>query len=125
VSGDETGKPVTACHFPSGASKLDKTGHRLPSFVSAIRRARPLTSFEKMISLIRNTRTATGLTVTSLLHSEKHETAVRVSGSVFKGMNIRYLDFQGDWDYSICQRNADPPQSGYPEVKSCFPLTPD
>jgi hypothetical protein len=102
---DEIRKPVTVCHFPPGTSKWNKIEHRLFSFVSINWRARPLTSFETMINLIRGTRTSTGLTVKSFLDSQKYETGIKVSDSDFKSINIRYHDFQGDWNYTIYPRN--------------------
>ncbi|MDR2611398.1 MAG: hypothetical protein LBG06_00635 [Deltaproteobacteria bacterium] len=43
----------------------------------------------------------------SFLDSQKYETGVKVSDSDFKSMNIRYHDYQGDWNYTINPRNID------------------
>ena len=46
---DETGLPITVCHFPPGTSKWNQIEHRLFSHISMNWRGRPLTSHEVVV----------------------------------------------------------------------------
>jgi len=62
---------VTVCHYPRGASKWNPVEHRLFSQVSRNWAGEPLRSPERMLSLLRGTRTQSGLTVTAEWTNQK------------------------------------------------------
>ena len=60
---DETGIAIEVHHLSPGTSKWNKIEHRLFSFISQNRRAKPLVSYQVIIDLISATTTSTGLEV--------------------------------------------------------------
>ena len=60
---DEAELEIAACHFPPGASKRGKIGHRLLSFVGRDRRGKPLVGHEAIVDLVAATTTEAGLKV--------------------------------------------------------------
>jgi len=64
---DETGLRVRVSHFPPGTSKWNKIEHRLFCHITQNWRGKPLRTFETVVELIGNTRTATGLRVKAKL----------------------------------------------------------
>jgi hypothetical protein len=61
------GITAMVAHYPTGASKWNPIEHRLFSEISKHWAAEPLVSYQKMLNLIRTTKTETGLTVTACL----------------------------------------------------------
>jgi hypothetical protein len=98
---NELGIPVSVCHFPPGTSKWNKIEHRLFSFITRNWRARPLTDYETIINLIRNTKTDTGLIVKCQLDKTTYETGLKVGKKQFASINLKRNEFQGDWNYKI------------------------
>ncbi|MGH9962239.1 MAG: ISAzo13 family transposase, partial [Pyrinomonadaceae bacterium] len=75
---DETGLPISVCHFPPGTSKWNKIKHRLFSFISSNWRGEPLRDYETVVKLIAKTTTAKGLKVTCRLDRRKYPTGRKV-----------------------------------------------
>ena len=71
---NDTGLPISVCHFPPGTSKWNKIEHRLFSFISSNWRGEPLRDYETVVHLIAKTTTAKGLTVTCRLDRRKYPT---------------------------------------------------
>ena len=98
---DETGLPLSVCHFPPGTSKWNKIEHRLFSFISSNWRGEPLRDYETVVHLIAKTTTAKGLKVTCRLDRRKYPTGRKVTKEEMKGINLRPHRFHGEWNYVI------------------------
>ena len=98
---NEIGIPITVCHFPPGTSKWNKVEHRLFSFISRNWRAKPLTDYGTVVSLIRATKTQTGLSVKSNLDRTEYRIGEKIDNLSFNNINIQRGKFQGDWNYTI------------------------
>ena len=98
---DETGLPITVCHFPPGTSKWNKVEHRLFSFISSNWRGSPLRDYETIVHLIAKTTTAKGLTVTCRLDRRKYPTGRKVTSEDMKRLNLHPDRFHGEWNYVI------------------------
>ena len=101
---DETGLRIAVCHFPPGTSKWNKIEHRLFSFITQNWRAKPLTSFQVIVSLIAATKTATGLKVHSELDTGIYQAGIKVSDEDVAQINLKPDKFHGDWNYEIRPR---------------------
>jgi len=60
---NDSGLKIHVSHFPQGNSKWNKIEHRISAYISKNWRAKPLTSFLVIISLIGATTTTKGLKV--------------------------------------------------------------
>jgi transposase len=98
---DETGLPISVCHFPPGTSKWNKIEHRLFSFISSNWRGEPLRDYETVVQLIAKTTTAKGLTVTCRLDRRKYPTGRHVTPEEMKRLNLQPHKFHGEWNYII------------------------
>jgi len=98
---DETGLPISVCHFPPGTSKWNKIEHRLFSFISSNWRGEPLRDYETVVQLIAKTTTARGLTVTCRLDRRKYPTGRKVTPQQMKCVNLQPNKFHGEWNYVI------------------------
>jgi hypothetical protein len=98
---DETGLPVSVCHFPPGTSKWNKVEHRLFSFISSNWRGEPLRDYETIVNLIAKTTTAKGLTVTCRLDRRKYPTGRKVTNLEMKRINLERNKFHGEWNYVV------------------------
>jgi Rhodopirellula transposase DDE domain len=98
---DETGLPISVCHFPPGTSKWNKIEHRLFSFISSNWRGEPLRDYETVVHLIAKTTTAKGLKVTCRLDRRKYPTGRKVSKEEMKAINLQPDRFHGEWNYVI------------------------
>jgi hypothetical protein len=98
---NEIGIPVSVCHFPPGTSKWNRVEHRLFSFISRNWRAKPLIDYETMVSLIRATKTQTGLSVKCTLDKKDYPIGLKIDNALFNKINIEKDLFQGDWNYTI------------------------
>ena len=101
---DETGVPLTVCHFPPGTSKWNKIEHRLFSFISSNWRGEPLRDYETVVNLIARTTTAKGLTVTCRLDRHKYATGRKVTKDEMKRISLHPDRFHGEWNYVIRPR---------------------
>jgi transposase len=97
----DTGLSVTVCHLPPGTSKWNKIEHRLFSQITLNWRGRPLRSHQVIIELIRNTTTATGLTVQCVLDTGQYPTGLRYTKKDVDTLPMTRHDFHGEWNYTI------------------------
>jgi hypothetical protein len=97
----EIGLDIVVSHFPPGTSKWNKIEHRLFSFISRNWRAKPLVSYQTIVSLIAATTTSTGLTVHCELDHNRYPKGIAVSDAEMATINIARADFHGDWNYTI------------------------
>jgi hypothetical protein len=98
---DETGLPISVCHFPPGTSKWNKIEHRLFSFISSNWRGEPLRDYETVVHLIAKTTTVKGLKVTCRLDRRKYPTGRKVSKEEMKAIDLQPDRFHGEWNYVI------------------------
>ncbi len=101
---DHTGLAIRVCHFPPGTSKWNKIEHRMWSRVTENWRGRPLLSREVIVNLIANTTTQTGLCVEAALDECDYPLKVKVSDEQMAELNIRKMQFHGEWNYSLNPR---------------------
>src|SRR6266542_1446155 len=98
---DETGIPITVCHYPPGTSKWNKIEHRLFSFISLTWKGQPLLNYETVVNLIGATTTKSGLKVQAILDTNKYEKGVKVSKDQMNGIRIRQHQVHPTWNYTI------------------------
>jgi hypothetical protein len=98
---NDIGIPISVCHFPPGTSKWNRVEHRLFSFISRNWRAKPLTDYETLVSLIRATKTKTGLSVKCTLDKKDYPLGKKINNDLFNNINIDRNKFQGEWNYTI------------------------
>jgi transposase len=102
---DEIRCNIQVCHFPPGTSKWNKIEHRMFSYISINWRGKPLTSHEVIINLISNTKTNAGLEIKSVLDKNRYETGKKISDEELELLNIKKLDFHGEWNYILEKRH--------------------
>ncbi|HLG24337.1 MAG TPA: ISAzo13 family transposase [Candidatus Nanoarchaeia archaeon] len=98
---NEIKKDIVVCHFPPGTSKWNKIEHKLFSYISKNWRGRPLVSVETVISLISNTTTSTGLTVTAVVDENTYEKGREISQDIMNLLNVKGDEFHPEWNYTI------------------------
>ena len=101
---NDSGLCIHVSHFPSGTSKWNKIEHRLFCHITRNWRGKPLRSFETIVDLIGNTRTAKGLRVRAKLDCRKYPTGVKVSDAEMNALALKRNDFHGEWNYQIRPR---------------------
>jgi transposase len=101
---DRSGLRINVHHFPPGTSKWNKIEHRMFCHISANWRGRPLDSRETVVSLIGNTRTASGLTITAALDQRKYAKGVKISDADLATVRVKPAKFHGEWNYAILPR---------------------
>ena len=101
---DETGLPISVCHFPPGTSKWNKVEHRLFSFITINWRGRPLRTYDTVINLIGNTTNSGGLVVWARLDRKNYPIGTKVSDKDMQALRIEREAFHGDWNYVIRPR---------------------
>jgi hypothetical protein len=101
---DETGLRISVSHMPPGTSKWNKIEHRLFSHISQNWRGRPLVDHETIVSLIANTKTATGLKVKARLDRRRYPSGIKVPKAVMRALAIQRDDFHGEWNYEFAPR---------------------
>ncbi|HZL06931.1 MAG TPA: ISAzo13 family transposase [Coriobacteriia bacterium] len=104
---NETGLAISVCHFPPGTSKWNRIEHRLWSFVSHNWRAKPLVSFEVIISLIAATTTRTGLEVYARLDERDYPTKIQVTDAELAAVELTGDEFHPEWNYTIAPAPPD------------------
>ena len=104
---DETGLRIAVCHFPPGTSKWNKIEHRLFSFITQNWRAKPLISFQVIVSLIAATKTAAGLKVHSELDTRAYPSGIKVPDREVAQIDLKPDKFHGDWNYEIHPRKPE------------------
>ena len=98
---DELGIEVTVHHLPPGTSKWNKIEHRLFSFISQNWRAKPLVSYQTIVSLIGATTTKAGLVVRCELDTRAYPRGIKVPDEDMDALNITRDHFHGEWNYTI------------------------
>jgi transposase len=102
----EAGLRITVCHLPPGTSKWNKIEHRLFSQITLNWRGRPLRTYQVIVDLIRNTTTATGLTVQCVLDTGHYPTGLRYTKKDVDALPITGHDFHGEWNYTLTPPNT-------------------
>lgn len=92
---------VTACHYPTGASKWNPIEHRLFSEISKTWAGTPLTSIELMLACIRDTQTETGLTVQATLFDKTYQKGIQVSDQQMDSLVLERHATCPQWNYTI------------------------
>jgi len=105
---NELGLDITVSHLPPGTSKWNKIEHRLFSFISQKRRAKPLVSYRVIVELISATTTKTGLTVHCELDTGQYPSGIVVSDADMAAINIKRAQFHGEWNYTISPSDHPP-----------------
>jgi hypothetical protein len=103
---DETGLRVRVSHFPPGTSKWNKIEHRVFCHITLNWRGKPLRTFETVVQLIGNTRTATGLRVKARLDKRKYPTGVSITNAEMRGLAVHSDEFHGEWNYELHPRQS-------------------
>ena len=101
---DETGLKICVSHFPPGTSKWNKIEHRLFCHITGNWRGKPLRSFETIVDLIGNTRTASGLQVKAKMDKRKYPTGVKTTDAEMDALSLHRNEFQGEWNYELRPR---------------------
>jgi hypothetical protein len=101
---DDTGLRIRVSHFPPGTSKWNKIEHRLFCHITQNWRGKPLRTFETIVDLIGNTRTAAGLRVEAKLDSRNYETGVAITKAQMRALTVRPHAFHGEWNYELQPR---------------------
>ena len=95
------GITAMVAHYPTGASKWNPIEHRLFSEISKHWAAEPLVSYQKMLNLIRTTKTETGLTVTACLDRKKYSTGLKPAPQTISSLNIKSSNIFPQWNYTV------------------------
>jgi hypothetical protein len=98
---DSSGLTISVSHLPPGTSKWNKIEHRLFSFISQNWRGQPLLTQATIVSLIANTRTASGLKVRCVLDTNSYPAKTIVTDKQMAQLQMTRADFHGDWNYTI------------------------
>jgi hypothetical protein len=101
---DDTGLSIRVSHFPPGTSKWNKIEHRLFCHITQNWRGKPLRTFETIVDLIGNTRTATGLRVQAQLDERAYPTGETATNAQMRALSLKRDDFHGDWNYELQPR---------------------
>jgi hypothetical protein len=104
---DAYGLEVTVCHYPRGASKWNPVEHRLFSQISRNWWGIPLRTPELMLSLLRGTKTATGLCVTAEWTGQRYPRWITVTDAEMAELNIERHGLCPQWNYTIKPRGSE------------------
>ena len=103
---DRLGLTVTVAHYPAGASKYNPIERRLFSQISNNWAAEPLTCYDKILGLIRNTTTTTGLKVRAYLDRKNYPLKVKPSAQRLSELRITRNKILPKWNYTIAPNNV-------------------
>jgi hypothetical protein len=101
---DAYGLAVTVCHYPRGASKWNPVEHRLFSEISKHWAGQPLESYDTIARLIQETKTQTGLRVTSRLVPTQFDTGVKITPAQMSELSIIRHPEVPQWNYTLLPR---------------------
>jgi len=104
---DDARLRIRVSHFPPGTSKWNKIEHRLFCHITQNWRGKPLRTFETIVELIGNTRTAAGLRVKARLDSRKYRTGIAITKTQMRDLTLRPHEFHGEWNYELRPREGD------------------
>ena len=103
---DDTNLQIRVSHFPPGTSKWNKIEHRLFCHITGNWRGKLLRTFETIVDLIGNTRTAAGLRVKAKLDKRKYPLGVVTTNAEMQALSLHRDDFHGEWNYEIHPREV-------------------
>ena len=103
---DETKLRIRVSHFPPGTSKWNKIEHRLFCHITQNWRGKPLRTFETIVDLIGNTRTASGLRVKAKLDRRKYPTGIRTTKAEMEALSLHQDEYRGEWNYALHPRTS-------------------
>ena len=103
---DEANLKIHVSHFPPGTSKWNKIEHRLFCHITQNWRGKPLRTFETVIELIGNTRTAAGLRVKAKLDKRKYPKGVGTTDADMAALSLHRNAFRGEWNYELHPRGS-------------------
>lgn len=98
---DRFGLFVTVCHYPTGASKWNPIEHRLFSEISKHWAGQPLVDYPTILRLIRETRTTTGLTVSSTLDTRTYPTGIKLTPEQIAQLSLSRHNVLPIWNYTL------------------------
>jgi hypothetical protein len=101
---DDSRLRIRVSHFPPGTSKWNKVEHRLFCHITQNWRGKPLRTFETIVDLIGNTKTAAGLRVKAKLDPRKYQTGIEVTKEEMRALSLRPHKFRGEWNYELKPR---------------------
>jgi hypothetical protein len=101
---DPHGLTVTACHYPTGASKWNPIEHRLFSEISKNWAGRPLDSYETLVKYARTTTTSTALKVRAYLVRKDYHNGVKITDEEMAELRLRPHDTQPARNYTVSPR---------------------
>jgi hypothetical protein len=104
---DETNLRIGVSHFPPGTSKWNKIERRLSCHITENWRGKVLTTFETIVDLIGNTRTAAGLRVKARLDHRRYATGAVITNAQMKKLALVPAKFRGEWNYAIHPRKSE------------------
>jgi hypothetical protein len=104
---DNYGLAVTVCHYPRGASKWNPVEHRLFGPISMNWAGIPLRTPALLLSLLRGTRTSTGLTVTAEWLGRTYRCGSVVTDAEMADWNIEHHNTCPQWNYTIKPRGLE------------------
>ena len=91
-------------HFPPGTSKGNKIEHRVFCHITQNWRGKPLRTFETIVDLMGNTRTAAGLRVRAGLDKGQYSTGVSATDAEMNALSLYRSVFHGDWNHELRPR---------------------
>jgi len=103
---DESGLTLTVCHYPTGASKWNPIEHRLFSQISRNWAGVPLQSLNKMLGLIRGTRTEVGLRVDAELDERIYERGIKIQDREMRTIQLKRRNLCPNLNYTISPRKS-------------------
>lgn len=101
---DETGLSIMVCHYPPGASKWNPIEHRVFGRITNNWAGEVLRSLDKMLALIRGSRTETGLVIEAELDSQTYEKGIKITDKQMKNLNLHRRKICPQWNYTIKPR---------------------
>ena len=90
--------------FFTGASKWNPIEHRLFSEISKHWAGQPLDSYPTILRLIRETRTQTGLRLSSFLVTKHYATGEKVSDQQMREISLQRHSVLPEWNYTLRPR---------------------
>jgi hypothetical protein len=102
---DQLGLTVTVAHYPAANSKYNPVERRLFSQITKNWAAEPLTDYDKILGLIRNTTTTTGLKVRAYLDKKDYPLKVKPSAQRLRELRITRNKTLPKWNYTIAPSN--------------------
>jgi len=102
---DETGLSIRVSHFPPGSRKWNTIEHRLFCHITQNWRGKPRRTFETIVDLIGNIRTAAGLRVMAKIDERAYPTGETVTDEQMSALSLHRHDFHGDWNYELHPRS--------------------